>query len=179
MFYFFGSSSRGLKEEINQRGYQTLKTYTMKNLKLVLLGLIFAGVISCEKEEETPSITLDDFVGTWNATSSVFTNTSNASETVDLITLGGELRFTMLEGGGVRTWFTLDTISDEWDAQAELTNSNTLTLTPVEMERGVNTYEFDLDDNRLTLTDKSTSFDFTLSDSPEVSATSVTTFVRN
>ena len=151
----------------------------MKNVKLVLLGIIVAVAISCEKGEEEPSLTIDDFVGSWDATSFLFTNKANAGETVDLIALGGELRFTMLDGGGVRTWFTLDTISDEWDSQAVLSGSSTLTLTPVEAERGVRSFEYVLDNNSLILTNSQDSFDFTLSDGPEVPAVSVSNFARN
>ena len=149
----------------------------MRNLKLIALGLMLVAATSCEKGEDEPSITLDDLVGSWKATSAVLSNKANMSETVDLIALGGELRFTMLDGGGVRTWFTIDTISDEWDAQAVLSN-DMLTLTPVEAERGVDSYEFVLENNSLILTNNDDSFDFTLSGGPEVPAKSVANFVR-
>ena len=137
------------------------------------------SALSCDKKEEEPAITIDDLTGSWNGTSFVFTNNSNANDVIDLIAFGGELRFTMLEGGRVRTWFALDSISDEWDSQAVLTNSNILTLTPVEAERGVKTYEFLLDNNTLKLTNDQDSFDFTLSGATEVAALSVTFFERN
>jgi len=145
----------------------------------IFFGLIIVFAIGCDKKEEEPAITIDDLVGSWNATSSVFTNKSNANDVIDLIALGGELRFTMLQDGGVRTWFTLDTISDEWDSQAVLTNNSTLTITPVEAERGTNTVEVVLDNNTLELTNNNTSFDFTLSGAAEVPASSVTFFERN
>lgn len=151
----------------------------MKINSLFLLGLIFLSALSCDKKEEEPAITIDDLTGSWNGTSFVFTNNSNANDVIDLIAFGGELRFTMLEGGRVRTWFALDSISDEWDSQAVLTNSNILTLTPVEAERGVKTYEFVLDNNTLKLTNDQDSFDFTLSGATEVPALSVTFFERN
>jgi hypothetical protein len=80
-------------------------------------------VISCDKKEDEPAVTIQDIVGSWKATSSVFTNNTDPSEMVDLIAIGGELRFTMLNDGGVRTWFELDAISDEWDSQAVITNN--------------------------------------------------------
>lgn len=151
----------------------------MKILSYLSLGLIIAFVLSCDKEEEAPAITIDDLVGSWKASSTVFTNNSNPAQVIDLISLGGELRFTMLDNGGVRTWFSIDTISDEWDSQAVITNSNILTLTPVETDRGTNTYDFVLDNNTLELTNNNDSFDFTLSGASEVPATSVTIFNRN
>lgn len=151
----------------------------MKILNLIFLAFIVTSVISCDKTGEVPEITIDEFVGSWKATSAVFTNKANSSEEIDLISLGGELSFTMLEGGGVRTWFTIDSISDEWDSQAVLSGTNTLVLTPIEAERGVNTYEFVYEDNTLTLTNNDDSIDFTLSDAGELPATSVTIFMRN
>lgn len=151
----------------------------MKIFSHLSLGLIIAFLLSCDKEEEAPAITIDDLVGSWKASSTVFTNNSNPAQFIDLIALGGELRFTMLDNGGVRTWLSIDTISDEWDSQAVITNGNTLTLTPVETDRGTNTYDFVLDNNTLELTNKNDSFDFTLSGASEVPATSVTIFNRN
>jgi len=143
------------------------------------LAIILLSVLSCDKKEEEAEITINDFTGSWSAISSVYTNDSNMDEVIDLISLGAELRFTMLERGKVRTWFTIDTISDEWDSQAVLTNQSLLTLTPVEEERGINTFEFELDNNTLRLTNNNSSFDFTLSGAPEVPASSVKTFERN
>ena len=151
----------------------------MKVVNFIIMGLILVSIVSCDKEEKEPTVTIADLAGTWNATSSVFTNKADANDEIDLISIGAELRFTMLENGGVRTWFNLDTISDEWDSQAVLKNGSTLTLTPVELERGISTFEFALDENTLELTNDDTSFDFTLSGAEEVPATSVSIFKRN
>ena len=156
----------------------------MKTIKVGLLTLILIMAsasmlfVSCDKEEDKPAIQLDDLVGSWKAASSVMTNNSDPDTFVDLIAMGGELRFTMLENGGVRTWFTLQTYADEWDSQAEL-SGNTLTLTPVEASRGVSTFEIELDNETLVLTNENDSFDFTFSGGTEVAATSVTTFAPN
>ena len=153
----------------------------MKIYNLIFLGLIVASTISCSKKAVEPekTITIDNFIGTWNATSFVFTNNSNSNEVIDLIEIGGELRFTMLENGRVRTWFTLGSFSDEWDSQAVLKNSDTLILTPAEEARDVDTFDFVLKNNTLELTNHDGSFDFTLTGAPEIPATSVTMFVHN
>ena len=152
----------------------------MKIYNLIFLGLIVASVISCDKNsvEPEPAVTINDIVGSWNATSYVLTNNSNSSEIFDLIANGGDLDFTMLKGGGVRTWISIGSFSDEWDSQAKLTNSSTLVMTPVETARGVNTFEFVLENNTLELTNYNDSFDFTLTGATEVPATSVVIFVR-
>ncbi len=153
----------------------------MKIYNLIFLGLIVVSAIGCDKNavEPEPAITINDFVGSWKATSHVLTNNSNSNEVIDLIANGGELRFTMLENGGVRTWFTFDLFSDEWDSQTVLTNSNTIIVTPVEVDRGVNTFAFVLENNTLELTNDNVSFDFTLTGASEVPATSVTMYLRN
>ncbi len=151
----------------------------MKIYTFLLLGLILATTLSCDKNEEETPISIDDLAGSWIAVSSVYTNNSNSENVIDLVTLGAEIRVTMLDNGGTRTWVTLDPFSDEWDSQAVITNNNTLTLTPVEAERGVNIFEFVLDNNTLELTNRDDSFDFTFTGASEVPATSVTLFERN
>jgi len=148
--------------------------------KLSYLVLLFAVLFtySCsDNDDDSPEdtgITINDLVGSWNATSMKFTNNSNAAEQFDFIAAGGELRFTMLTGGGVRTWVDIADFSDEWDSQATLTDNSTLVLTPVEASRETITFKFTLSGNTLTLTNSEDSFDFTLSGENEVSATSVT-----
>jgi hypothetical protein len=75
---------------------------------------------------EPEGLALDDLVGSWTASSILHTATANASQQFDIIAAGGEGRVTVLEGGRARTWLTLGTFSDEWDAQFTL-SGNTLT----------------------------------------------------
>ena len=153
----------------------------MKIYNLIFLGFIVASTISCSDKAVEPgeAVTIDDFVGSWNATSYVVTNNSDPSVELNLIALDAEFRFTMLEKGRVRTWFTLGTYSDEWDSQAELTDNGTLVLTPAETARGVDTLDYVIDNNTLELTNHNASFDFTLTGATEVPATSVMMFVRD
>jgi hypothetical protein len=85
----------------------------------------------------------------------------------------------MLDHGGVRTWVSIDSYSDEWDSQASITGSRELTVTPVESSRRTGVLEFEFMNNELIFIDRDNSFDFTLSDTTEVPATSVTTFVKH
>ena len=87
------------------------------------------------------------------------------------------LGFTVLPGGGARTWITFGTFSDEWDAQLTITGG-TLTSRPVEASRGVRNWTFSLVGNVLTVTDTNSAFDFTLSDAVAVAATEVVVLVR-
>lgn len=154
----------------------------MKNLKLALLLLLMVFSSACGGDDDGSTkekvVTIEDFVGSWKATSMKFTNNSNVAEQFDFISNGGALDFTMLTGGKVRTWMSLGEFSDEWDGTAVMKNSNTIVVTPVEAERGTNTFKFELTNSSLTLTNEDDSFDFTLSGEAEVSATSVIVLVR-
>ena len=54
---------------------------------------------------------------------------SNPAQQFDIVTAGGEVRTTVLDGGGARTWLTLGDFNDEWDAALTLSGT-TLTSTP-------------------------------------------------
>jgi hypothetical protein len=107
----------------------------------------------------------------------LYTDKANPAQLFDIVAAGGETRTTVLQGGGARTWVTLGTFSDEWDAQLAISGT-TLTSTPAEASRGVKNYTFTLDGNVLTLTNASASFDFTLTGAAGVPTTEVTVFVR-
>ncbi len=119
---------------------------------------------------EVEGITIDDFTGTWQASSHTYTNNANESETFDLIANGGETRITVLSGGRARTWVTIGTFYDEWDAQLSV-SGNVVTSTPVESTRPVRRFTFTLSGDDLTLEDATSEFDFTLSGGTGVSAT--------
>ncbi|MCG6957249.1 MAG: hypothetical protein LJF04_14765 [Gemmatimonadetes bacterium] len=124
-------------------------------------------------------LTVADLVGQWNATSMVFTNNADASQTFDLIAAGGDARFTMLTGGKVRNFLDLGDFHDQWDALVTMNSSDmTLTATPAESTRPVQHYAFTLSGTTLTLTNKDATFDFTLTGATGVSATSVTVFTK-
>ena len=146
---------------------------------VAVLSLVLA-VSACSDSDDSMGpgeITIADLVGSWRASSQVFTNKANSSEVLDVIAAGGETRTTVLDHGGARTWVTFGTYSDEWDAQLTV-SGNTLTSDPVEASRERRIWTFSLDGNLLTLTDANSSFDFTLSEAAGVAATEVVVFVR-
>jgi hypothetical protein len=144
--------------------------------------LVFTVLLAaCGEDDPTQPadvVTIADFVGSWTATSLVYTNNADAGETFDLVAAGGEARFTMLDGGGTRTWIELGTFSDEWDSAASLQGDN-IVMDPVEVGRETRVWAYTLVNGVLTVTDTDSEFDFTLSDAPPVSATEVVVFVRN
>jgi len=156
----------------------------MKTLKLLFLSLILIGSFSCSSDDDetsTPpddSLQLSDIVGSWKATSSVHTNNANAAESFDIIANGGEIRFTLLAHGGVRTWIDFGDFHDEYDSQASI-SGDILTNTPVESGRPIRRFIVSKVGNTLTLINENDAFDFTLSGDSPVTSTSVTTMVPN
>jgi len=151
----------------------------MRASRYLLLFVLTFSLTNCDSSSssENDGASIGDLVGSWNATSHVFTNTSNSSQSVNMIELGEDLDITVLANGGVRTWVTLGDVSDEWDAIVSI-SGNTLTTTPVEASREVGEYSIHVNGNTFTLTDNSSEFDFTLSDEAPVAAKEVITFER-
>lgn len=147
------------------------------------LCFIVALVAGCGGDDDgglmqPQAITVANFVGSWTAESVTHTNNADATQQFDIVTAGGEVRTTVLDGGRSRTWIEFGTFADEWDAQLTV-NGSTVTSTPVEATRPTVTYAFAfVGADRITLTNANGSFDFTLSGAPEVSTTEVTVFVR-
>jgi len=155
-----------------------------RSLLVLVSGAVLAtgcgGSDSPTEVPDVPTITINSFVGSWRATSEVFTNNANAGQTFDLLAAGGEHRFTMLTGGGTRSWLDLGDFHDEWDAQVKLNSTADMLISkPVEASRPVQNFTFKLDGSTLTLTNTSSSFDFTLSGAAGVPATMVAVFTKS
>lgn len=144
----------------------------------LLIVTLLAGCGSDDPVDVDTPVTVADFVGSWNASSHVFTNAANSSESFDPVAAGGETRTTILTGGGTRTWVEWGTYMDEWDAQISI-SGNTVTSVPVETTRETRVWTFTLEGSVLTLTRTDSAFDFTSTGAPGVPATEVVTFVRS
>jgi hypothetical protein len=144
--------------------------------RAVLVAVLLSGC-GDSSPAEPDGITIADLVGSWSASSVLFTNQANPSQQFDIIALGGELRVTVLQSGGARTWLDVGDVSDEWDAALTLSGTQ-LTSTPVESTRPTRHYAIELSGNVLTMTSTDASFDFTLSGATGTPATEVTVLVR-
>ena len=154
----------------------------MKLFKLLFLSILVAATMSCSDDddpiEDTASLKISDLSGSWIATSSVHTSNSDASKKYDMISNGGEIRYTMFSDGRVRTWIDFGTFQDEYDALATL-NGNLLTITPAESTRKVDKAIVVKNGNTITMTNSNSEFDFSLTGATPVSSTAVTVFVPN
>ena len=155
------------------------RSHAARSLSVIALLVVFASGCSDSTVAEPESgVTIADLVGSWKASSVLFTNKANTSQQFDIIAAGGELRVTVLNHGGARTWLDIGPVSDEWDAQLTV-SGNQITSVPVESTRPTRHFTVELDGNRLTLTSSDATFDFTLSNGIELPATEVTVLVRN
>jgi hypothetical protein len=155
---------------------------SVQTLSLVVLAWLTAAGCGGDSGGDSPTgpeaMTIADLVGSWKATSVIMTNQANPSQKFDIVAAGGELRMTVLVGGGARTWLDLGDFSDEWDAQLTL-SGNQLTSTPVEASRPTQRHTITLVGSELTATNSAAVFDFTLSGGTPVPATQVVVFRRN
>lgn len=149
----------------------------LKHLAILAISLIMLVSTGCDDDEVAPSYTINDFVGSWTATTFVHTSNSEPEQSIDLTEIGGEVRFTVLAGGKIRTWVEIGTYSDEWDALVTLSDDE-MTTTPSESTRPGTIHTFDYDGTTLKLTNLDDTFDFTLMGAPGVSTTSVGNFER-
>jgi hypothetical protein len=151
---------------------------SVQTLTLVVLASLSAAGCGSDSSTGPGAVTVADLVGSWKATSVLLTNQANPSQQFDIVAAGGELRMTVLVGGGARTWLELGDFSDEWDALLTL-SGNQLTSTPVEASRPTQRHTITLEGSELTATNSGAVFDFTLSDGNPVPATLVVVFRRN
>ena len=150
-------------------------SYHLRNATLMLCTCLLFAIVGCDKDEAAPQYTINDFVGSWKASSFIHTSNTDPDLTVDLVDIGGEVRFTVLNGGGVRTWVEIDTFTDEWDAKATISGDQ-ITSTPEEPARGVNVFTFEYDGTTLRMTNTDDTFQFV--PGTEVETTSVGLFER-
>jgi hypothetical protein len=148
-----------------------------RTLSLMALAAILSAGCSKDSTTAPEGITIADLVGSWTASSVVFTSQANSSQKFDIVAAGGELRATVLDGGRTRMWLDVGSFSDEWDSLLTL-DGNTLTMTPAETSRPTRHYTIDVSADRLTMTSSDASFDFTLSGASGVAATEKTVLVR-
>lgn len=158
----------------------------MKSLKFLCLSLLIVTTLGCssndDSQDPTPQVQITDFEGSWRASSAVYTNKSNASENIEYIGAGGEIRYTMLPGGlgHTRIWVEFQNNPiDEWDAVVTLGANNSYTSTPAETIRPLENGTYTMGNNSFTLTNNNATFDFTLSGATPVPAKSVIIFVPN
>jgi hypothetical protein len=88
-------------------------------------GAMVVAVAACG---DSTGITVEDLVGTWEATEIVFTNSANTSESVDVIDLGASLTVTINSAGTVSTVFDDGQGGTDSDSGTLSVDGSTLTV---------------------------------------------------
>ena len=129
----------------------------MRVARVLAAGAMVVAVAACS---DSTGITVEDLVGTWEATEIVFTNSANPSETVDGIDLGVSLTVTINSAG------TVTTVFDDGQGGTD-TDSGTLSVDGSTLTIGSDTFEAERSGDVLTLTgDVEFDFDEDGSDDP-------------
>jgi hypothetical protein len=129
--------------------------------RLPALAMMAMVAVGCSETIDPADITLQDLVGTWNATKVEYTPDGGGAA-FDLIDNGGSATLTLSASGTLTGTFTFAGQSDEIDGTVSLANGR-LTLT--EPGEGgdppeVTVFDVTLSGNTLTLTSDDVEFDF-------------------
>lgn len=122
----------------------------MRRARVLALGTLVAAATACG---DSTGITVEDLVGTWEASEILFTNAANSSQRVDLIDLGASLTVTVNASGTVSTLFNDGQGGTDSDAGTLGTDATTLTI-------GSETYQAERSGDELTLSDATSEYDF-------------------
>ena len=123
----------------------------LRTLIAPLLAVTFlAGCGDSIGADSTPEEVANALAGTWNATSFVFTNDANSSETFDLLADGGSFSITFTAAGGFSGSSTFEGVTDTFSGTYVVQGTNLITTDTGEFES--ETVTFTLSGNTLTLT---------------------------
>ncbi len=139
------------------------------NLKVgnsLVLGAMLVSIVGCG---DSTGLTAEDLEGTWNATSIVYTNNANSTESVDIVqTDGASFTMTVSASGTVSTLFDDGQGSTDSDSGTLSSDGSSITL-------GGDVFQAVRSGDQLTLTNVDESYDF---GSGSVSATVAATLTR-
>jgi hypothetical protein len=114
-----------------------------------LAGGALAAAVACA---DTTGVSVDDLEGTWNATAFEFTDQTNTSQQVDLISLGATYTLTIESPNAVSSVFIFEGNTDS--------NSNNFTISRDTLVANGDTFIVDLTGDVLLLTNLGEAFDF-------------------
>ncbi len=143
------------------------------NTRMLAGVAVLAGVVACG---DSTGVTVDDLVGSWNASKFEFVNNANSSQRFDFIAQGATLTLTVAAGGAYSVVATDPGQPPDTTSGTIAINGNSITIS--ESGQGSpTTFSFTLSGNTLTLTDTDETFDFD-DDGTDESATLTIVFQR-
>ena len=156
-----------------------MNTYRLILVAVLLLGFSFA----CGGDDNPVSgndgvITIEDLAGTWNATSIVYSNKANPSQTIDGMSQGEERVLKFNSDGSYEMTLTLFGFSFTLSGMARIEDNKLILALGDDPELSFDQeYAFTLEGNRLTMTDVNVEVDFN-GDGNDEPATEVTVYVK-
>lgn len=129
----------------------------MKVLRAMSLAAVTAFAAGCDN---TTGITVDDLVGTWNATKFEYTSAASSAIKFDMIQNGGGLTITVSAGGAYSGTVTLPGGLGTDNISGTFTIVDDTTLTRAETGETPENYNFSLVGDTFTFTDTTEEFDF-------------------
>lgn len=132
----------------------------MRIMRSILAGALAVMLTTaCSDSTDPGDVTGADLVGTWDATSAVFTPDAGGTA-IDVVLLGATFEITLnAEGGYTATFIEQPGGTPELEIGTYTVANGVLTLTPVGAD--VETFTIDsLDGNSLVITDTNAEFDF-------------------
>jgi hypothetical protein len=121
-------------------------------------------------------VTLDDLVGTWNATQFELTNPADQAQSFDFIQNGGTVTLTIAANGAFNGEQTLFGFTDTFGGMVVI-SGNRMTVTDTQDPTEVTVFTFSLSGNTLSLTSTDIEWDWD-NDGNDDSATLDGTMVR-
>lgn len=122
----------------------------MRVAYMLLVGAMTVAATGCG---DATGLTAEDLEGTWNATQIVYTNQANASESVDIVPLGGSFTMTVTSDGSVSTVF------DDGEGSTN-SNSGTFSSTQATLTVAGEVFQAVRSGDQLTLTNSDSAYDF-------------------
>ena len=122
----------------------------MRIARVLAAGAMALAVAACS--DDSTGITVEDLVGTWEATEIVFTSTADPSESVDAVDFGVSLTVTITSDG------TVTSVFDDGQGGTD-TDSGTLSVDGSTLTIGSDSFEAERSGDVLTLTG-AVGFDF-------------------
>lgn len=109
------------------------------------VALLAVGIAACDQLEEITGLTIDDLVGTWDASTLTYspTETDSESQPIPFVTLGGDLVVTIADDGSFSGTLTVPGALTPTQEPADLPVSGQMTLTQDAEDNDVIDVNFD------------------------------------
>jgi hypothetical protein len=129
----------------------------MKALRTLTAVMLATAVIGCSDSTSVEDVA--DLVGTWDATSFLWTSDADASVTFELVGAGGNFQLVIAADGSFTGSFGMGSEVEVFSGTIAISGSNIIITDSVDAD-DTSTMGFSLDGNTLTMTSDDDEYDF-------------------